>query len=1561
MRKLTILCLTFGSAFTTCLSAQQSIPSQPTSVALQKYLSLPLAFEKENKGEEERFTAHSPGYAVGIQHGTATIRITPTDGGRAHVVSLEFTGSRAAAAEPLSQLPGKVNYIRGNDPRLWRIGLPTWRRVKYRDIYPGIDVVYYGNGQQLEFDLVLKPGADPDLIRMKVEGHSRLSLEASGALKVETGGADDLKIELPNIYQEFEGKKKSISGRYEIVGDDEVAFRVPSYDRTRSLVIDPTITYSTLFGGGLGGSEGYSIGIDSSGNILLAGSTDAADFPIVNATQDRFNDGVPVGIFFTSDGFVTKIDKSGTTLVYSTYLGGSGSDALVGLAVDSAGSAWVTGYTNSSDFPVLNAAHSAFGGGQDAIVAKLDTNGALQFASYLGGGFHAGGNGIAVDGSGDGYVTGYSQGSFSATPGTLSPPEGSEKAFVTRFSSAGSVVYSSLLGGNGTDIGNAIAVDSSGNAYITGNSYSSAFTGAPDGGAQSANNGNGDAFVAKINSTGTALLYFTFLGGTGIDQGNAIAVDNSGNAYVAGQTASPGLATAGAAQTVLAGATDGFAARLNAAGAAFSYVTYIGGIRQDYLTSLALNPAGEVYLAGYTDSMNFPTASAVQMPPPGTQTSLFSSTDSGGTWSAADSNIPGAVFGISLNPSGSSAIVLTETGVYRTTDGGTTWVQRSSLPFSEDATYFSRSLVSPGVIYVSGQCCNGIYKSTDDGITWNYLANAPSLPTSPAFPGGMLADPLAANTVYVFGNPGVLKSTDGGVTWNPTGIGMLPNPVTAMVATTDGSLYVGMSGSGIYKSTTQGASWTAVNSGLVPNTFLKSSQSLSASGTTVYVAAGGIYKTMNGGSSWVETPGYIGTYQITASSQNSSFLYAVTGDNTLQESADGGATWNAAGTGLPLTINYSGSEITVDPGNSAHVFVTAQVNETGFVSKLNSSGSALTWSSYLGGSSFTYAYGLTQNGMGAVFVTGYTTSQGFPVTSSTLPSGPYGAFVTEISDATASCSLTISAGNTVVDQSVQTLSFGVVAPSGCPWTASTNESWAVIASGASGTGVGTITVQLARDDNLQDTENTAVLTVGDQNITITQSGAGCWVLLDQGSYAVTSAGGPVSVVVTTTAGCPWAVTNSYPAAVTITSGTSGTGGGTIRLNVAPNLTGNQEYFFLSVGGTPIQIIQAALAASPALQLVTVAPCRIIDTRNPDGQPGGPFITGQTTRTIPVASACGVPANASAYSLNVTVVPRTGTLGYLTVWPTGQAQPLVSTLNSLDGSIIANAAIVPAGTSGSISAFATDDTDLIVDINGYFVPPAASTLQFYTVTPCRVLDTRNPDGTFGGPFLPADVVRSFPIGAGSCGAPANAAAYSLNVTVVPHGTLGYLSAWPAGQPQPVVSTLNSLDGTVLANAAIVPAGTGDNAGAVSFFAANDTDLVVDINGYFAPPGPGGLNFYTVTPCRVVDTRNPDGTFSGPVMLTRTTRGFPLAEGPCGLPDSAQAYSLNMTVAPQAPILGYLSTWPAGGTQPVVSTLNAYKGQIVANAAIVPAGSGAAVDVFVTDSTHVVIDTNGYFGQ
>jgi len=384
------------------------------------------------------------------------------------------------------------------------------------------------------------------------------------------------------------------------------------------------------------------------------------------------------------------------------------------------------------------------------------------------------------------------------------------------------------------------------------------------------------------------------------------------------------------------------------------------------------------------------------------------------------------------------------------------------------------------------------------------------------------------------------------------------------------------------------------------------------------------------------------------------------------------------------------------------------------------------------------------------------------------------------------------------------------------------------------------------------------------------------------------------------------------------------------------------------------------ASANATQFVPVAPCRIMDSRASSFAAGfgPPFLAAGSTRVVTIpSSACDIPSTAEAYSLNVTAIPRTGSLIYLSIWPDGQSQPLVSTLNSWDGSILANAAIVPAGANGAIDLYVTNDADLVLDINGYFTAPAATTLQFYALKPCRVLDTRAGTGEFGGPSIAGGTSRSFVIPDSSCSVPTGAAAYSLNVTAVPHGPLPFITSWPTGQAQPHVSTLNSFDGTILANAAIVPAGTN---GAVSFFAAGTTDLVVDINGYYAAPGKGGLNFYTLAPCRLVDTRGAISPLGGPTMSGGTSRTFPVGTSICGLPASAAAYSLNMTAVPQG-VLPYLTLWPTGQPQPLVSTLNAFKGQVVANAATVPTGTNGSVDVYVAATDNVVIDINGYFGQ
>src|SRR5271157_1191767 len=366
------------------------------------------------------------------------------------------------------------------------------------------------------------------------------------------------------------------------------------------------------------------------------------------------------------------------------------------------------------------------------------------------------------------------------------------------------------------------------------------------------------------------------------------------------------------------------------------------------------------------------------------------------------------------------------------------------------------------------------------------------------------------------------------------------------------------------------------------------------------------------------------------------------------------------------------------------------------------------------------------------------------------------------------------------------------------------------------------------------------------------------------------------------------------------------------------------------------------AHGSALQFIPVTPCRVADTRNPNAEFGGPPLQGNSARSFTIPDTCNIPTTAAAYSLNVTVVPS-GFLGYLTIWPTGENQPYVSTLNSFDGRVKANAAIVPAGTNGAVSVYVTNTTNVVLDIDGYFAPVSSSTLAFYPLTPCRVVDTRNAPAPLGGPYLTGGVPRDFPILESNC-IPQGVSpqAYSLNFTAVPHGPLGYLTVWPCDQIQPYVSTLNSYGGQVVANAAIVPAGKN---GDVCMYASNDTDLVIDINGYFAAPGQNGLSLYPAAPCRVLDTRLAGGLFVGTLPVN-------VVGSVCAPPNTGQAYVLNATVVPAGP-LGYLTLWPDRQTQPLVSTLNAFDGAVTSNMAIVPTNNGS-IDAFATNLTQLILD-------
>jgi len=534
------------------------------------------------------------------------------------IVRMRLVGpNRAPGVIGVEQLPGRNHYFIGNNPNKWIRNIPQYARVKYGGIYPGVDLIFYGNQKQLEYDFVVNPGADPGVIRIKFAGMDKLSLDDNGNLVLQIGN-DRIIMRAPVIYQEINNEKQRVAGHYLLCKTGEVGFNVAPYDIGKPVVIDPVLVYSTYLGGS-SSESGNGITLDADGNAYVTGSTSSSNFPMAASTpfQDYNKGG--------SDAFVTKLNSEGTALVYSTYLGGSGNDEGLGIAVDISGNAYVTGSTYSNDFPKAGTPAPfqgtlSGGSGSDAFVTKLNSEGtALVYSTYLGGGSNDYGQGIAVDSPGNAYVTGYTDSSNFPMVAGDTPFQDSNKGgsdvFVTKINSEGTELdYSTYLGGSSNDYGKGIAVDSSGYAYVTGYTFYTYSSHFPTAGTpfQDSNEGGSDAFVTKLNSEGSALLYSTFLGGSGDDEGLGIAVDSDNNVYVTGSTLSTDFPTENSVQSTKSVSYDAFIARFDSTGSTLLYSSYLGGNSEDYGKGISVDSSGNAYVTGSTDSTDFPTKNPVQ-------------------------------------------------------------------------------------------------------------------------------------------------------------------------------------------------------------------------------------------------------------------------------------------------------------------------------------------------------------------------------------------------------------------------------------------------------------------------------------------------------------------------------------------------------------------------------------------------------------------------------------------------------------------------------------------------------------------------------------------------------------------------------------------------------------------------------------------------------------------------------------------------------------------------------------------------------------------------------------
>ena len=704
-----------GSSHLRARSARNSGTQVPASAAQSGRVradldALPLAFEA-NQGQTDpqvKYMARGKGYTAfltadetvfAMQSARANASITgkrallsaqKTDNAtkdETGAIRMKLVGANENA--PIAadnELPGHSNYFIGNDRSQWHAGVKQYARVSYNQVYPGVNLAFHGQQKQLEFDFIVAPGADPKTIRFDVSGAKKISTDSTGNL-VLASTAGDVVLHKPVTYQRNENVQQAVDSRF-VVAKNTVSFEVGSYDRSRELVIDPAVTYATYLGGNAK-DDGSAITVNSAGNAYVTGQTKSTNFPSKNALQATNAGGFDVfvselspdgsslvfstyiggsgddsgnaialdaseNIFIAGgtgstnfpthgafqgtsggviDGFVLELNPGGSALTYSTLLGGGGTDVISGLALDSSGNAYVVGSTDSTNFPTHNPIQASIVGASSGFVTKVNASGnALDYSTYLGGGTGDFAVAVAVDGSGQAYVTGGTKNKTFPVKNALQATCGSDgncngglyDIFITLFNAAGNdFVYSTFLGGEGNDEGFAIAVDSSKNAYITGLTSSTAF---PTKTPIQATFGGGslptDAFVTEINAAGSALVYSTYLGGSGNDTGVGIAVDNNKNAYVTGQTSSANFPTMNPTQATLKGQNDAFVTEVNAAGSAIVFSTYLGGSLNEDTTvasgggaigAITVDGAGaNIYVAGNTVSTDFPTVAPVQ-------------------------------------------------------------------------------------------------------------------------------------------------------------------------------------------------------------------------------------------------------------------------------------------------------------------------------------------------------------------------------------------------------------------------------------------------------------------------------------------------------------------------------------------------------------------------------------------------------------------------------------------------------------------------------------------------------------------------------------------------------------------------------------------------------------------------------------------------------------------------------------------------------------------------------------------------------------------------------------
>ncbi|MEW6211467.1 MAG: SBBP repeat-containing protein [Acidobacteriota bacterium] len=943
-------------------------PSNATARRIATLADLPLSFET-NGGQADRrarFIARASGCNIALTDYGASLALS---GER---VNMKLIGAGAAQLLGEGEMSATASYFLGNDPAKWRADVPLYSKVRYEEIYRGIDLIYYGHGQELEYDFIVAPGADFRAIRFRFEGAEKVRL-SDGELVIETRSGE-IRNRKPVAYQEADCERKEVEVAYALDSRGEISFRVGEYDSTRHLVIDPILTFSTYLGGSNEDTI-EDIAVDALGNIYVTGRTLSLDFPVANPLQPRLDQ-------LGYDAVVAKLSKSGS-LIYSAYFGGSGDDLGHAVAVDLSGNAYVTGETTSFDFPTTFGAFQTRrpGGLLDAFVAKIDSSGrGLFYSTYLGG------------------------------TSTRFPNEINK----------------------GVDAGLGIAVDSSGSVYVTGKTNSESF---PLKHPLQRNLNLGvnpvfqaaafppplprilfDAFVSKLEPEGTGLVYSTYLGGIKDDFARDIAIDESGSVYIAGVTSSTSFPVPAAPQSLYGGGgTDAFVARIKPSGRELVFSTFLGGAGEDLARGIALDSAGNAYIAGETNASDFPVSegcfqSAIGGSP------LYRSTDGGMTWGDFRNEFPsGALTALAVDPKTPTTIYAgvsgrPESGTYKSEDGGLRWrrLDLSSFALSiiidpvNTSNVYARVKEDFDLPFFSGPS-GRIVKSTDGGNSWKLINPVPTglnatildLAISPSSPDTLYAGiddcPAVPQSAMSNNKPSeavarrrhLYRSTDRGETWRTLELMSFCAASRVHIDPRNPSVIYAF-GDNAAKSTDGGETWTELNA---PGGFLRILAIDPVNTSVIYAQsgfAGNLIKSTDAGATWreIQLPQTrvtsfaldpINPSIIFAGYTRPSAVDAGSVSGRLIRSTDGGETWSDAGlSGAVMNL------LAIDPKTPTTIYAGALEDKDAFVTEIAATGFVFAYSTYLGGRGRDLATSIAVDARSNVYVTGYTYSENFP-------------------------------------------------------------------------------------------------------------------------------------------------------------------------------------------------------------------------------------------------------------------------------------------------------------------------------------------------------------------------------------------------------------------------------------------------------------------------------------------------------------------------------------------------------------------------------------------------------